>query len=111
MALALEATVLLASAGQAAQLAVLVHGVGDPVNARVITDCLVCRVHEDDLKILVHSVLIYPVRIQDTETATFTTNTFLSDVAKVAGRLQLRDTCVHWLAIDNTLRMAHQREP
>lgn len=36
VALAAQAAVLLARAGQAAQLAVLVHGVADPVDARVL---------------------------------------------------------------------------
>jgi len=36
MALALQAAELLAGAGEAAQLAVLVHGVDDPVDARVL---------------------------------------------------------------------------
>lgn len=43
VALALQAAELLARAGQAAQLAVLVHGVADPVDARVLRGGMGCR--------------------------------------------------------------------
>lgn len=40
-----------AGGGEAAQLAVLVHGRADPVDARIAADGLVGRVHKDDLKV------------------------------------------------------------
>ena len=48
MALAI-ATVAGASRSQAAQLAVLVHRVANPVDARIAADCLVRRVDQDHL--------------------------------------------------------------
>ena len=57
MALVAEAAVLAAGAGEAAQLAVLVHGVDDPVHAGVVADGGVHGVHQDHLKVLVAGVL------------------------------------------------------
>ena len=48
-----EATTLAASRGEATQLAVLVHGVAEPVDARIISDHLVVNVDHDDLIVLV----------------------------------------------------------
>ena len=44
-----NATVLLASSSQAAHLAMLVHRVADPIDARIVADGLVERVHKDNL--------------------------------------------------------------
>ena len=49
MALGAQTAVLLAGRGDAAELAVLVDRVDDPVDARVATDGRVRRVDEDDL--------------------------------------------------------------
>lgn len=63
MALA-ETAVLLAGRGEAARLATLVDSVGDPVDAGITTDGLVEGVDTDDLKVLVHTVLVDPVGLQ-----------------------------------------------
>jgi hypothetical protein len=52
-----ESTILLAGSGQAAELAVLVNGVSDPVDAGITTDGLVAGVDENDLVIFVRRVL------------------------------------------------------
>lgn len=52
---------LLASTGQAAALAMLVNGLGDPVDARIITDADVARINHDDLEVLVSGILVDPV--------------------------------------------------
>ena len=54
---------LLASCGQTAAFAVLVNRLDDPVDSGVATDGLVLGVNEDDLKVLVSSVLVDPVRV------------------------------------------------
>lgn len=105
MALADEATVFLSGGGQAAQLTVLVHRVADPVNTGVVADGLVGGVHKDNLKVLVHSILVHPVRIEHTQTAALATDTLLGNVAQVAGRLQLSNTLVNGLTVDNTLQI------
>lgn len=48
-----ETSALLAGSGEATELAVLVHGVDDPVDAGVAADSLVLGVNEDNLEILV----------------------------------------------------------
>lgn len=59
-----ETTVALALGGEATRLAVLVDGVGDPVDAGVAADGLVLGVDEDDLVVLVDTVLVDPVRVE-----------------------------------------------
>ena len=73
----LGTTVLAASGGQAVVLAVLVHSVADPVDARIAADGLVGGVHKDDLVELVGRVLGNPVRVEDAETAALPANTLL----------------------------------
>ena len=57
MAAVAEAAVLAACAGEAPELAVLVHGVDDPVHAGIVADGRVHGVDQDDLKVLVAGVL------------------------------------------------------
>ena len=45
----------------------LMHRIDNPVDARVSSDSLVLRVHEDDLVELVGRVLAYPIRVQYTK--------------------------------------------
>lgn len=104
MASTLETTALATSRGQAAELAVLVHSIADPVDTGIVTDGLVSGVNKDDLKVLVHSVLVNPVGVEDAESSALAANALLSKVAKVAGRLQLGDTSVNRLTIVNTLQ-------
>ena len=59
-----ETTVALALGGEATGLAVLVNGVADPVDAGVAADGLVRGVNEDDLVVLVDTVLVDPVRVE-----------------------------------------------
>lgn len=56
-------TDLLAGSGEAAGLPALVDGVGDPVDLGVAANGLVGGVDEDDLEVLVHTVLVDPVRL------------------------------------------------
>ena len=48
-----KTSALLASGGEASALAVLVHGLDDPVDAGVLADDFVLGVDEDDLEVLV----------------------------------------------------------
>ena len=58
-----EASVLPAGRGEASSLSVLVDGVNDPVDARVVANHDMLGVDEDDLKVLVGGVLVDPVRV------------------------------------------------
>uniref|UniRef100_A0A672I6H9 Uncharacterized protein n=1 Tax=Salarias fasciatus TaxID=181472 RepID=A0A672I6H9_SALFA len=59
-----QAAALLAGRRQAAHLAVLVHGPGDPLGVRVAADGLVEGVDQDDLEELVGGVLAHPVGVE-----------------------------------------------
>jgi len=54
---------LLSSGGEASDFSSLVYGVADPVDSSVSSDSLVCRVYEDDFKVLVDTILVDPVRV------------------------------------------------
>jgi len=103
MSLALETTELLTGTGKSTQLTVLVDRVADPVDTGIVTDSLVCGVNKNDLEILVYRVLVYPVRVEYTETTALAANTFLSQVTQVTGGLQLGNTLVDGLTVYNTL--------
>ena len=87
MSSTLETTSLATSRGQAAELTMLVHSIADPVNTRIVADGLVSGVNKDDLEVFKNSVLVYPVRVEDTESTALAANALLSKVAEVAGRL------------------------
>lgn len=83
----------------------LVHSIADPVNTGIITDGFMGGVNKNDLEVLIHCILVNPVRVEDTESAALAANALLSMVAEVAGRLQLGDTSVDRLTIVNTLQI------
>ena len=93
-----EAAGLLAGGGEAAGLAVLVHGVDDPVDAGVDADRLVLGVDEDDLVVLVGGVLVDPVRVEDAQVGAAAANTLLSGGLEGALVLELVHTLVGGLA-------------
>ena len=62
-----DTPVLLADRGESSSLSVLVDGLGDPVYSGVSSDRLVGRVNEDDLVVLVDTVLVDPVRVENSE--------------------------------------------
>jgi len=82
----------------------LVHRIGDPVNSRVVTNGIVGWVYENNLKVLVDSILVDPVRVQYTKSTTFASYALLSNIAKVSGWFQLGNTLIDWLTINNTLQ-------
>lgn len=101
-----QAAELAARGRQSTHLAVLVDRVADPVDARVVPDDLVEGVHQNDLIILVHGVLVDPVRVEHAEPAALAANTLLGDHLQVLRGLQLRDALVHGLAVHDTLHKA-----
>lgn len=102
VALAL-ATALLAGSGEAAALTTLVNGLSDPVDARVASDRLVLRVNRDDLEVLVHTILVDPVRVQDAQVRALATHTLLSSGAQRTLVLEVVNTLANRLAVGGTL--------
>lgn len=56
--LSTQTSVLLSLGGKSSELTVLVNWVADPVDSRVITHSIVCRVNQDDLVVLVCRILL-----------------------------------------------------
>ena len=72
-----EAAVLPARGGEPTELAMLVDGLGEPVDPRVATNGLVLWVDHDDFEVLVNRILSNPVRIQNTQGSTIATSSLL----------------------------------
>jgi len=102
MALA-QATVLLANACEPTGLATLVHRIRDPANSGVTTNGLVIRVYENNLVVLVDTILIDPVRVQDPQVPAPLANTLLCCAPETALELQVVDTLANGFAISGTL--------
>ena len=68
---------------------------GDP---RIATDNL-DSLDEDDLVVLVHSVLVDPVRVQDPQVGTSTTDTLLGGGLKTSLELEVVDTLPDGLTV------------
>ena len=105
VALLVHATSMATSSGQTAALAVLHHGVHDPVDGGVVADGVVSRVHKDDLVVLVGGILVHPVAVQHAQVLADATNTALGNRAEVALVLQSDNTLVLGLSVHNTLRI------
>lgn len=94
---------LLAGGGETTALATLVHRLGDPVDASIASDRLVLRVHSDDFKVLVHTVLVDPVGVEDTQVAALATHTLLGSSTQRTLVLEVVDTLTNRLAVRSTL--------
>ena len=93
-----EPAALAAGRGEAAELAVLVHRVAQPVDARVLADDLVVRVNHNALVVLVQGILRNPVRVEHTQAAARAADALLRLGAQVAAPLVLVDAAVARLA-------------
>ena len=103
VALSLEASVLDASSGEAASFSALVLGGSNPVNSGVSGDCLVVGVDKDDLVELEGSVLADPVGVEDSQVSAASSNSVLSSSSVRSVGLELVDTLVNGLSVDDTL--------
>ena len=93
-----ETTALLAGGGKTTRLAVLVDGLGDPVDARIAADGLVLGIDEDDFVVLVRRVLVDPVGVEDAQVGAAAADTLLGGGLEGALVLELVDTLVGGLA-------------
>lgn len=96
-----EAAVLSASGCKTSSLAVLVNGLADPVDARVVANSYMVRVHQDNLVIFVSGILVHPVRVQHAKISTDTSHSLFRDALKISRELDLVDTLVLGFAVDN----------
>ena len=98
-----KTSVLLASSGEATGLSVLLLVGGDPVDSGVSGDGLVVGVNKDDLEELEGSVLTNPVGVEDSEVSAASADSLLSSGSVRSVGLELVDTLVNGLAVDDTL--------
>jgi len=103
VALSLETSVLLAGGSETSGLSVLLLVGSDPVDSGVLGDGLVVGVDKDDLEELEGSVLADPVRVEHSQVSAASADSLLSDSAVRSVGLELVDTLVDGLAVDNTL--------
>ena len=89
-----QSTALLARGGQTTHLAVLVHGVDNPVDAGVAADGLVLRIDEDDLVVFVRTVLVDPVAVEYTQVGAAATHALFGGRFERALVFELVDTLV-----------------
>jgi hypothetical protein len=81
----------------------LVNGVSDPVDVSITTDSLVRRIDKDNFEVLVGSILVNPVRVQNTEVSTLTTDTFFGSRTERTLILELVNTLIDGLTEGSTL--------
>ena len=66
------------------------------------TNRLVAGVDEDHLVVLVHTILVDPVRVENPEVTAPATDTLLSDALQTTLRLDVVHTLAHRLAVGRT---------
>jgi len=93
---------LTSGAGEAAALPVLVHGVDDPVDTRIVSDLRVIGVDHNNLVVLHGGVLVDPVRVQNTEVGILAPYLLLGYGLQVAVEFEVVDTLVLGLTEDHT---------
>ena len=98
-----DSTVLLASGGKATGFTVLVDRCTDPVHSSVTTDGLVGRINQNDLKVLVGSVLRDPVRVEDSQVGAFASDSLFGNRLGRSLKFELVHTLVNGLAVGGTL--------
>jgi len=98
-----QSTGCLASGGLAAQLAMFLLRLADPLDLRISADGGVSRVDHDDFIVFVGRVFTNPVGIEDAERPDLATNTFLGNRLKRALELHLVDAMMGGLAVSASL--------
>jgi len=103
VSLANETTVVATSRGQTTQLTVLHGRLADPVDAGIVADGGVGRINKDNLEVLVGSILVHPVGVENTQVAGTATNALLSHRSQGTLELELSHTLTGGLAVGDTL--------
>lgn len=103
-----QTTRLLAGGSETTRFTMLVNGVDDPVDAGITAYCLVLRVDQDYLEILVCGVLIDPVRIKDSQVCTASSNTLLGRRLQRTLVLELVYTLVRGFSCEDKLSVTAQ---
>jgi len=103
VSLALQAAVLLACGSKTPHLAMLVHWVGDPVDARISANRLVEWIHQNDFIKFEHCVSSHPIRIQHPQVAATSACPFLSNRSQIAVEFQSLHTLIGGFSVHITV--------
>eukprot|EP00922_Rhytidocystis_sp_ex-Travisia-forbesii_P066178 GHVS01098251.1.p2 GENE.GHVS01098251.1~~GHVS01098251.1.p2 ORF type:complete len:193 (-),score=14.01 GHVS01098251.1:79-657(-) len=99
-----ESSRFAASGCETSQLSMLMHRPANPVDAGVISDAVVLRIHQNNLEKLVCGVLAYPIGVQHTQvTAYLAANSLLCYGTQILGRLLLFHTLPLGLSVYDAL--------
>ena len=93
----------LSGGSQTSGFSVLVHWVDNPVVSGISSNSLVRWVDQDHLVVLVGGVLVDPVRVQNSQVGSTTTNSLFGGGSQRSLVLQVLNTLVGWLTISSTL--------
>merc|ERR1712146_766703 len=98
-----ETSVFLASRGQSTELAFVVLLGDDPVDSRVLLDGVVSGGNKDNFVELVGGILTNPVGVEDSHVGAVSSDLLLSNRPVRSGLLELSDTLMDGLTVDDTL--------
>lgn len=96
-------TALLSIGGKSTSFSVLVNGVDNPADSRVSSDSIVRWVDGNDFVVLVYTVLVDPVTVQNSQISTLSSNSLLSSASQASLVLEVVYTMVHWLSVCSSL--------
>ena len=98
-----ETSILLTGGGKTSEFSFVVFFRDDPVNSWVNLDGFMVWVNADDFEEFVGGVLTNPVGVKNSHVGALSTNLLLSNRSVGSGFLELSNTSMDWLTIDNTL--------
>jgi len=98
-----QTTILFANAGKTTRFTVLVHRFRDPVNSRVTTNSFVVGVNQDNLVVLVDTILIDPVRVEDSKVTASAANSLLRNTPQTTLGFEVVNTLANGLTKSSTL--------
>ena len=75
----------------------------DPVNSWVSSDSVVIWIDNDNLEEFRDGILSYPVGVEDSHVGASSTDLLFSDVSVRSGFLELSNTKMDWLTVNDTL--------
>ena len=98
-----QSSVLLTSGGETSELSFVVFFIANPVDSWVTHDGFVGWINANDLEELVGGVLAHPVRVKNSQVGALSTDLLFSNRSVGSGLLELSDTSMDWLTVDDTL--------
>ena len=98
-----ETSIFLTGGSKTSEFSFVVFFRDDPVDSWVLLDGVVIWVNADDLEEFVGGVLTNPVGVKNSHVGALSTNLLFSNRSVGSGFLELSNTSMDWLTIDDTL--------